>query len=335
MSVLSVIMPVYQSEKYLNQCIESILSQTFKDYELILIDDGSSDRSGKICDEYIEQDERIKSIHQLNQGVSSARNTGLSYATGKYITFVDADDWLEPDLFQKCITNIEKNKADVLYHGIIKDIWKDNEKKSVLKGVPALTGKISKNMLKEYFIKQEDLNDNVFCYIFTKELLEGIVFNVDLPYAEDNVFVTQSLAKAETYCFIDACGYHYNARIGSAAYRWQPKLTMCYKESFKETLKFLKTLNMTEEEMTQIISQKVINGYASLIYNLCLSTCVLKFKEKLQVLKEARNDFEVDKYKKFYRNTDSDLFSKIKTDLTFCHLEVILILLGTFYCQKS
>ena len=334
MPLLSVIIPVYQAEEYLDKCVKSILRQTFKDYEVILIDDGSDDGSEKICDIYAEQDERIKCVHQVNKGVSAARNTGLKYATGKYITFVDADDWLETDLFQECIIDLKKNKTDVLYHGIIKEIWKKDEMNSVLKGIPALTGCVSKNMLKDYFIEQEELNGNVFCYIFSKKLLEGIYFNVDLPYAEDTIFVTQALAKAETYCFTDAFGYHYNARIGSAAYRWQPKLTICYKESFKETLKFLKTLNMTEQETTQIMSQKIINGYASLIYNLCLSTCTMKFKEKMQVIKDARNEFEVDKYKKFYKNKDSSLFSKAKTKLTFCHLEVLLILMGTVYCRK-
>ena len=92
MPLLSIIIPVYQAKKYLGKCIDSILNQSFLDFELILVDDGSNDGSERICDEYTRKDNRIKVIHQINQGVSGARNTGLKYASGEYIAFVDADD---------------------------------------------------------------------------------------------------------------------------------------------------------------------------------------------------------------------------------------------------
>lgn len=97
MHTFSIIVPVYKVEKYLERCVESIINQTFEDFELILIDDGSPDRCGAICDEYAAEDERIKVIHQKNQGVSVARNAGLDVATGDYICFVDSDDWIELD----------------------------------------------------------------------------------------------------------------------------------------------------------------------------------------------------------------------------------------------
>ena len=94
---ISIIIPVYNVEKYLHRCVDSILSQTFTDFELLLIDDGSNDKSGNICDEYTERDVRIRVFHKKNGGVSSARNLGLDKAKGEYVTFVDADDYLEPD----------------------------------------------------------------------------------------------------------------------------------------------------------------------------------------------------------------------------------------------
>ena len=114
---LSIIVPVYQAKEYLEKCINSILEQSFVDFELILVDDGSDDGCERICNDYAKKDERVKIIRQENQGVSSARNTGLDYATGKYIAFVDADDWVEKDLFEESINAIEKSKADILYHG--------------------------------------------------------------------------------------------------------------------------------------------------------------------------------------------------------------------------
>lgn len=116
MPLLSIIVPVYQVKKVIKKCIDSIQKQSFADFELILVDDGSSDGSEKICDEYVQKDNRIKTIHQANQGVSSARNTGLEYARGTYIAFVDADDWIEPNLFQECMIALKKNRTDILWN---------------------------------------------------------------------------------------------------------------------------------------------------------------------------------------------------------------------------
>ena len=94
MRTISVIVPVYKVEPYINHCVDSILAQTYRDFELILVDDGSPDNCGKICDEYAKKDSRVKVIHKVNGGVSSARNMGLDNAKGEWITFIDADDYV-------------------------------------------------------------------------------------------------------------------------------------------------------------------------------------------------------------------------------------------------
>ena len=101
MELISIIVPVYKAEKHLSECIDSIISQTYENFELILIDDGSPDNSGKICDEYAEKDKRIRAIHKENGGVSSARNTGLDNASGEYITFIDSDDFVDKQYLEK------------------------------------------------------------------------------------------------------------------------------------------------------------------------------------------------------------------------------------------
>ena len=108
MPKVSIIVPVYKAEKYLNRCVDSILAQTFTDFELLLIDDGSPDRSGEICDEYAKKDSRIRVFHKKNGGVSSARNLGLDNVLGEYVTFVDSDDWVEPDFVETMIQTYEK-----------------------------------------------------------------------------------------------------------------------------------------------------------------------------------------------------------------------------------
>lgn len=113
MILLSIIIPVYNAAKYISRCLDSVINQSLKNIEVILIDDGSIDESGAICDKYAELDNRIKVVHQKNSGVSAARNIGLDMAVGKYIGFVDSDDWIDTDMFKALLMEAEKSGADV------------------------------------------------------------------------------------------------------------------------------------------------------------------------------------------------------------------------------
>ena len=114
---ISVIIPVYNVESYLSKCIDSILCQTYTDFELLLVDDGSSDASGKICDMYKENDNRIRVFHKKNEGVSKARNLALNNALGEFVIFVDSDDWIEPNTFELVLNQLEN--FDILFFDII------------------------------------------------------------------------------------------------------------------------------------------------------------------------------------------------------------------------
>lgn len=136
--LLSVIVPVYKVEKYLNRCIDSIINQTYKNLEIILVDDGSPDDSGRLCDEIAFQDDRIKVIHKKNGGLSSARNTGIEAAKGDYITFVDSDDWISLDIYKKCIDAVNEFDSDIIdfktiyTNGVLNDIKVKSEKPIVV-----------------------------------------------------------------------------------------------------------------------------------------------------------------------------------------------------------
>ncbi|WP_455581611.1 glycosyltransferase family 2 protein [Dysosmobacter sp.] len=110
---ISVIVPVYNTEKYLRRCIDSILNQTYEALEVILVDDGSTDGSGAVCDEYAEKDARVRVIHQKNGGISAARNAGIDAASGQYIAFIDSDDYLFPTMYGKLFESLQKTKADI------------------------------------------------------------------------------------------------------------------------------------------------------------------------------------------------------------------------------
>ncbi|HFQ0673997.1 TPA: glycosyltransferase family 2 protein, partial [Enterococcus faecium] len=113
MCEISIIVPVYKVEKYLRKCVDSILAQTFTDFEVILVDDGSPDNSGKICDEYAEKDNRVRVIHKENGGLSSARNAGIDVARGKYLGFVDSDDYIDEDMYEILYENLKIHDADI------------------------------------------------------------------------------------------------------------------------------------------------------------------------------------------------------------------------------
>lgn len=118
MSEISIIVPVYNVENYLKKCVESILSQTFTDFELLLVDDGSTDSSGEMCDELKRLDERIKVIHKENGGLSSARNAGIDVAKGKYLTFVDSDDYIDTHMLEVLYKNMVQEDADLSIVGV-------------------------------------------------------------------------------------------------------------------------------------------------------------------------------------------------------------------------
>ena len=179
---ISIIVPVYNTEQYLNRCIDSILSQSFTNFELLLIDDGSTDKSGDICDEYARKDERIKVFHKKNGGVSSARNMGLDFARGEWITFVDSDDYID-SCFLYRFNNRMKNACFDLYFGNSAIITPDGEFQynKLLK-----TDIICDLILAIDFYsinKQADLHGKVFKKSIL--LLYSIRFKEGIHYAED------------------------------------------------------------------------------------------------------------------------------------------------------
>ena len=115
--LISVIVPVYNVAEYLSRCVDSILAQSYENLQIILVDDGSTDDSGKICEEYAKKDARIQVIHQNNGGLSSARNAGLDLASGEYIGFVDSDDWIEPEMYAEMLARMEKYDAQLVCAG--------------------------------------------------------------------------------------------------------------------------------------------------------------------------------------------------------------------------
>lgn len=207
MPKISIIVPVYNVEKYIHRCIDSILHQTFKDFELILVDDGSLDNSGKICDEYAKEDDRIKVIHKENGGLSDARNVGLDIAQGEYIAFVDSDDWIEKDMYSILYENIRKYNADI----------------SICKMRKIFDSTVDNNITTNncIILNNEEAFDCLFnnkyyashaCdKLYKKSLFDGIRYPVGKLY--EDMFTTYRLfEKANKVVFSDYIGYNYFQR---------------------------------------------------------------------------------------------------------------------------
>ena len=170
--IVSVVIPVFNVEKYIAKCIESLISQTYKKLEIILVDDGSTDYSGKICDEYSKLDNRIFVIHKENGGVSSARNIGMKKTTGSWVSFVDSDDWIETDFIEQLLSEGTKEEADVVLCGYNRVNLNDKC------AINATGDKEIYNSM-DYLIKT--LNPQTgfgFCHmkLIKKEILERIIF---------------------------------------------------------------------------------------------------------------------------------------------------------------
>lgn len=200
MPLISCIVPIYNSEKYLKKCIDSIVAQTFKSFELILVDDGSSDQSPQICDEYSKIYPFVKVIHKKNEGVSSARNNGLDIAKGEYIYFCDSDDWIESDMFDKALKSIGAN--DILFFDVIE------EKKNGQYIKHQISGNDS-NQIRNGLLTGALMGWLPSC-IIKKSVIGNIRFNSTVSICEDLLFLCELSGNIGSIQYLPYSGYHYN-----------------------------------------------------------------------------------------------------------------------------
>ena len=227
--IISVIIPIYNAEKYLNNAIDSVLDQSEKDVELILVDDGSTDNSGSICDNYIDRNLNIKVIHKKNGGISSARNAGLIVAKGVYVSFLDADDWVAPNTYESIINVLKQNEPDcvdfglqyVRQNGEISYTWHALPKNVILNEsyiaktiIPSLLGLVDD---KEHFIFEYSCNK-----IFKMDIIreKKIFFDETRRVWEDKPFLLEYLKYCKTYYSIEKLFYNYRDTPGSLSRRF-------------------------------------------------------------------------------------------------------------------
>ena len=206
--MISVIVPVYNVELYLRKCIDSILAQTYRDLEILVVDDGSTDGSGAICDEYAGKEDRIKVFHTKNRGLSAARNLGLDEAKGEWIGFVDSDDWIEPDMYEVLIKRAEKTGADVVECGLFRDF--PTHRKEIERTDALIESSEACKALLEH-----RLLDSVWNKLWNRDCFSTIRFPEGR--INEDVATTYRLLQEvnRLICTVNDCKYHYVQRQDS------------------------------------------------------------------------------------------------------------------------
>lgn len=260
---ISIIVPIYNVEKYIRRCIESILNQTYTNFELILIDDGSTDSSGVICDEYANKDNRIKVIHKENGGLSSARNAGLDIATGEYISFVDGDDYIAEDMIEKLYNSITGNNADIAVCNYKCVDENGNCLDNLNKGTPIITTVYSKN---DYF---RNLACKKYYYyviacnkLYKKDLFKGIRYPLG-KLCEDNHIIDSLVEQCSVISSIKDSLYFYVQRNGSIM---SGKNTKRYLDDAEAFLNRTQRAYLSNFECRELLITMSIRNAARLLY---------------------------------------------------------------------
>ena len=211
MDLISVIVPVYKVENYLDKCVRSIVDQTYRNLEIILVDDGSPDRCGQICDAWAAKDSRIRVIHKENGGLSDARNAGMAVATGKYMGFVDSDDYIAPDMYRLLLERMDADGSDIAACGV-EMVYEDETPRQML--TPEGCHVLDNVQAMEAIIRESLLKQPVWYKLYKTDLIRDIPFAVGKCH-EDVFWSWQAIARAKKVSIFDTPCYFYLQRGGS------------------------------------------------------------------------------------------------------------------------
>lgn len=266
----SVILPIYNVEPYLERCIQSILMQTFNDYEMILVDDGSTDESGRICDTYADKYDHIRVVHKENGGLSSSRNAGMGIARGEYIWWVDADDWVEKHALSQLYDAVNDDKPDIVKFNYVRVA--DTETSVLSSATPGkYTQKSEIDMLlRRSFVETSKFVLSAWSHLYKREFLqrEDLCFVSEREIgSEDYLFNLQALLVASQIVVIKDTLYFYELRMGSLSQRYKENAPQKYTALYMKLRSFYNKREVLKEY------EYVINRFFiwHLIHGICIS----------------------------------------------------------------
>lgn len=251
MPKVSVIVPVYRAEGFLRRCVESVQAQSFSDWELLLIEDGSPDHSGALCDAFAAEDRRIRAFHKPNGGVSSARNVGLDEAKGQYIAFLDSDDWFLPDFLETLVTLAESSRADsagCAHLNVSESGTSAPEKGALPAGVyekdAILRGIVDRLMTNRTGLPGEILNGFIWRFLYTRDIIEREHIRFEGAYLEDEIFLIEYFFHAERLAMTEEPLYGYLLNSASATHRYMKDYMRVYTRFFERKEELAERLSL-------------------------------------------------------------------------------------------
>lgn len=285
---VSIIIPVYKTEKYLRSMVDSAINQTHKNIEIILVDDGSPDSSGKICDELAAEDERVRVIHKRNEGVGEARNTGLASASGEYIYFADSDDILSPDLVKENLELARKNDADVVIFGLVRRIVGKNGEIRERLQCPERELVLSFPQVCEIF------PEVISCYpaacirlLRRKFLLDNEIKYSKMPVGEDDLFNINIIkARPERIVFNPKAYYYYYLRSGSAMGTYRSDIFDGQYFLASELEKTVAELKIEPKSGKMLTYRYYVKAVSMTMGLMSEKSCPLSRREKLELVKK-------------------------------------------------
>lgn len=286
--LISIIIPVYNVENYLPACLSSVCGQTLRELEIIVVDDGSTDRSGAIAEEFARKDSRIRVIHQRNGNPGATRNVGLEIVRGEYLGFVDSDDWIDPDMYEKLYRAAQTTKADLVVTGVRVEFTRD--KREILQQIDRTeTIEQPKHLLNKFFQLKEK---NLFAYpvnkLFRTELVktQNLCFPDILPF-EDLVFNLRYYMFVTTVTLVTGTPYHYMRRneLSAAGAYSSTHLDAC-KLAEGVFRSFFEQFEYPSNEIDSFLRRRRVSDYSAYAGGLYKRNCLLKRKERLFRLKQ-------------------------------------------------
>lgn len=330
MSKVSVIMPVYNAEKYLSEAIESVLNQMYTNFELLLINDRSTDNSKKICKEYSKKDSRIVLLenNSENHGPGPTRNIGLDYATGEYVYFMDADDWADEELLQCAVSRIQETNADIVQFGAIYERYDGNRSEQYFwSGKEILT---KDEIKRDFFYYWKENRNSLWMHLFRKKVVEAIRFE-NIIIGEDICYIMDALCNTEKIAYIAKSLYHYRYVEGSTSHRWIKNTIECREMIWNHQLNFLKSFHEDMDKMAY--AEVAYDNYIWAIYQLSSNLCTLSYQDKKKELIKIKEKMNFDAYRKIYPLKLQHGIEKMKYALVKYCLERILLLFGPVFLR--
>lgn len=330
---VSIIVPVYNAEKNLNTCIESLINQSFKNIEILLVDDGSTDSSGEICDNYKNIDNRINVFHKKNGGVSYARNLGIDKSSGKYIMFCDSDDWIESDCIEVLYNKIVKFDSDIIYSGIYREEYFNGKK--VKDKVSTLSNELYLNIneLSDYLEYILNSIESPFLSPCAKLYRKSIIrenklyFNEKMVCLEDFCFNIQFLKYSTKLYFSKDIKYHYIGIRGKGGIQRRKKNDLTYEvsNSYKELSELLSKYEKNNS-LEQFLGYWFIENYKLVFNKLVFEEKNINISQRNEILYNLCNNKEFCEF--LDKNKDrARLYNMIKTlvDIKLYNLAYLII----------